>query len=366
VIFDYLYNADYVGVVMLFEGLQEKSEKLLHCLFEEASLGIAVEDTEGKLLLTNRALCSMLGYSNEELCRMSCSEFTHPEDSEDDWALFQKLRAGTIDRYSLEKRYVKRDGTQIWGRLNVSILRSGEEPSLVIAFVEDITERKQTEEALSRMTHRSFDAQEQERSRIARELHDDFNQRLAMLAIGIEQFRRESLPDGVLSRLDELHKYALELSDDVQALAHELHSPKLNYLGIVSAMSSFCRAFSERQNVKIDFSAEGLTTVPSEISLCLFRVLQEALHNALKHSGVRHFTVELRGAPDAVQLTVRDSGVGFDPDAAAKSSGLGLTSMKERVKLVGGIVTVNSRHDGTTIQARVPLRSGTDAMRASG
>jgi PAS domain S-box-containing protein len=352
---------------MFLEGVQEEPENLLRCLFEEASLGIAVEDTEGKLLLTNRALCSMLGYSNEELCRMSCAQFGHPEDSQNDWALFQKLRMGAIDRYSLEKRYVKRDGTQIWGRLNVSILRSGEGTSLVFALVEDITERKRTEEALSRMPRRLLEAQEQERARIARDLHDDFNQRLAMLAIGILQLR-EDLPspsDGILRRLDELHKYTREISQDVQALAHELHSPKLDYLGVALAMNSFCREFSERQNVKIDFSNEGLTTVPREISLCLFRVLQEALQNALKHSGVRHFNVELRGASDAVQLTVRDSGVGFEPDAVVHGSGLGLTSIKERLKLVGGIVSITSQaNGGTTIQARVPLNSGSEGMRA--
>ena len=104
-----------------------------------------------------------------------------------------------------------------------------------------------------------------------------------------------------------------------------------------------------------------------EISLGLFRVLQEALHNARKHSGVRHFNVELRVAPDEVQLTVRDSGVGFDLDAAVKGRGLGLTSMKERLKLVGGIVSINSqRNGGTTIEARVSLSSSHDAMRAAG
>jgi PAS domain S-box-containing protein len=354
---------------MFLERPQEKTEKLWRYLFEEASLGIAVEDTEGKLLLTNRAFSSMLGYSNEELCHMCCAQFGHPEDSQDDWALFQKLRAGAIDRYSLEKRYVRRDGKQIWGRLNVSILRSSEGPSLVFAMVEEITERKQAEEELSRMTRRLLEAQEQERARIARDLHDDFNQRLAMLAIGIDQLR-EDLPNpssGVVRRLDELRKQTLEISEDVQALAHELHSPKLDYLGVAAAMNSFCRVFSERQNVKIDFSDEGLTTVPREISLCLFRVLQEALQNALKHSGVRHFTVELRGAPDAVQLTVRDSGVGFDPDVVVQRSGLGLTSMKERLKLVDGIVSIDSQANrGTTIQARVPLSSGSDAMRAAG
>jgi signal transduction histidine kinase len=122
-----------------------------------------------------------------------------------------------IDRYSLEKRSVKKDGTQIWGHLNVSILGNGEGPPLVFAFVEDITERKQTEEALSRMTRHLLEAQKQERTRIARELHDDFNQRLAMLAIGIEQLREalSSPSEPVLKQLDELRKHTLEISEDI-------------------------------------------------------------------------------------------------------------------------------------------------------
>src|SRR6266576_2059273 len=112
---------------MSSQALPAQAKQLFHYLFEQASLGIAVEDLEGKLLLANPALCSMLGYREDELCAMSCSEFAHAEDSQDERALFQKLRAGLIDRYSLEKRYVKKNGAQIWGRLNVSLLRSGDE-----------------------------------------------------------------------------------------------------------------------------------------------------------------------------------------------------------------------------------------------
>src|SRR5260370_28315754 len=110
---------------------------------------MGVEDLEGKLVLAKRALCSMLGYREDELCGMNCSQFANPEDSQDDWALFQQLRAGVIDKYSLEKRYVRKHGDQLWGHLNVSLLRNGDgESPLVFAFVEDITERKRSEGAL--------------------------------------------------------------------------------------------------------------------------------------------------------------------------------------------------------------------------
>jgi PAS domain S-box-containing protein len=108
---------------MSTQVLPARAKELFHYLFEQASLGIAVEDLEGKLLLVNPALCSMLGYGENELCGMNCCEFANPEDSQGDWALFQQLRAGAINQYSLEKRYVRKDGVQLWGRLNVSLLK---------------------------------------------------------------------------------------------------------------------------------------------------------------------------------------------------------------------------------------------------
>src|SRR5258708_19652050 len=136
---------------MSSQALPAQPKQLFHYVFQQASLGVAVEDLEGNLLLGNPAVCSMLGYSESELLAMSCSEFANPEDSEDDWALFQQLRAGVIDKYSLEKRYVRKDGTRFWGRLNVSLLTGSEAGSsrLVSAFVEDITERKRAQEDLT-------------------------------------------------------------------------------------------------------------------------------------------------------------------------------------------------------------------------
>ena len=134
---------------MSSQVLPAQATDLFHYLFEQASLGIAVEDLEGTLLLVNPALCSMLGYAENELCGMNCSQFANPEDSQDDWALFQQLQAGIINQYSLEKRYVRKDGDRIWGRLNVSLLKNDDGgPPLVFAFLENITERRRTEDAL--------------------------------------------------------------------------------------------------------------------------------------------------------------------------------------------------------------------------
>jgi signal transduction histidine kinase len=233
----------------------------------------------------------------------------------------------------------------------------------VIAFV-DITERKLAETALASVSRRLIEAQDQERIRISRELHDDIGQRLAMLVIQLQQ-----LQDGPLEfrgRIAELQKQTAEIAADTQSLSHELHSSKLQYLGIAAAMRSFCQEFGKQQKVEIDFRTDDLPgALPPDISLCFFRVLQEALHNSAKHSGVRHFQVRLWGTSGEIHLTVSDSGVGFDSEAAKASRGIGLLSMEERLKLLNGTSSIESQPQrGTTIHARVPFSSGKDSLRA--
>jgi PAS domain S-box-containing protein len=342
---------------MSLQALPAPGKQLFHYLFAQASLGIAVEDLEGKLLLANPVLCSMLGYREDELCGMHCSDFAHPKDSEDDWALFQQLCAGAIDRYSLEKRYVRKDGGQFWGRLNVSLWRDGDggESPLAFAFVEDITDRKLTELALASVSRRLIEAQELERLRISRELHDDIAQRVALLAIELGQLQEN--PFQTRGRIAELQKQTAEIAADIQSLSHELHSSKLQFLGLAAATKSFCQEFETQQKVAITFRTDDLpTALPPDISLCFFRVLQESLRNAAKHSSVCHFEVRLWGTSNEIHLTVSDSGVGFDNEVAKASRGLGLISMEERLKMLNGTFSIESRpHLGTTIHARVPF-----------
>jgi len=247
--------------------------------------------------------------------------------------------------------------------------RGQEVVGAVVAFI-DITQRKLAEAALASVSRRLIEAQEQERTRIARELHDDIGQRLALLAIELEQFHQNSsdLPAEVGSRMSELWKQTSAIATDIQSLSHELHSSKLEYLGITAAIRGFCKEFGDQQRVEIDVQSHDLPSpLPQGISLCLFRVLQEAMHNAAKHSGVRRFEVRLWGAPDEIHLTVSDSGSGFDVEAAKTSRGLGLINMEERLKLVDGMLSIESQlKRGTTIHARVPLRSDVKAIRAAG
>jgi signal transduction histidine kinase len=232
-------------------------------------------------------------------------------------------------------------------------------------------ERKQAEEELTGVSGRLIEAQEKERNRIGRDLHDDICQRLVLLTIGLQEIK-EALPDSAVemsSDLDELREQILQLSTDVEALSHELHSPKLEYLGMVAAMRSFCTELGQQQKMQIEFKTYDLPSpLPSsEVSLCLFRVLQEALHNAAKHSGVRHFDVQLWGTTDEIHLLVSDSGAGFDAQAAKQGRGLGLISMEERLRLINGTLFIESQTTrGTTIHARVPFSSESDSVVAVG
>src|SRR6185312_10110977 len=256
-------------------------------------------------------------------------------------------------------RIIRPDNTEIWVERN-SIAHFDEEGRMlrIVGMVADITERKLAEAALSRARLKSIEAQEQERTRIARELHDDIGQRLALLTIELDQLQNNDngLPAEVQERLEQLGRQSAEIASDTQSLSHELHSARLDYLGITAAVKGFCREFSKRQQIEVDFKSHDVpASVPSDISLCLFRVLQEGLHNSAKHSGAKNFVVRLWGAPNEICLSVRDSGAGFNSEAVNESLGLGLISMEERLELVNGTLYIDSRPNlGTTIYARVP------------
>jgi len=213
------------------------------------------------------------------------------------------------------------------------------------------------EESISSMSHKLIDSQEQERTRIGRELNDDINQRLAMLAIELQQLKDD--PSEVQRRAEELRKQTIELSNDVQSLSHELHSSKLECLGVTSGIRSWCKEFGERQGLEINFKADVLSPIPLEIGVTLFRILQEALHNAVKHSGVKLIDVQLSERSNDVQLMIVDAGKGFAVEAAKQGRGLGLATMEERARLVKGTVSFESRPmSGTKVYVRVPLDLG--------
>jgi len=209
------------------------------------------------------------------------------------------------------------------------------------------------------LTGRLISAQEEERARIARELHDDFSQRLALLGIGLGQLWKKLSPKEVEERESvlEMLRRTKEMSSDLHTLSHQLHSSKLEHVGLMPALHGLCKDFSEKYKIEVQFTeCEFPIDVPKDVALCLFRVAQEALGNVIKHSGTKEAQVEIRTNASGISLRISDQGKGFDPAIKNPAAGIGLVGMTERLRLVGGRLLVKSETDrGTEILAEVPL-----------
>ena len=294
----------------------------------------------------------------------------HPEDRDGLKAAFAALSPRN-PYLKFSCRILLKNSSPVWIE-QCSIAHFDEQGRItrIVGMAADITERKQAEEALALAKRRLIEAQEQERTRIARELHDDIGQRLALLTIALEQLELKApgLSIEFSQPLAALGQQAKDIANDIQSLSHELHSAKLEYLGITAAVRGFCRNFAKNQRVNISCEISDLPAeVEPAVSLCLFRVLQEALHNSLKHSGAGQFEVRLWATKDKIHLTIRDSGTGFDQNSPGQSGGLGLISMEERVKLLKGKFSIESKPDrGTTVHVQVPLATETSSVRAAG
>ena len=235
------------------EAVRESEEKF-RSVFRDAGVGMVIVSPEGRFLAANGTFCDCLGYTEEELLAKTVESVTFPED----WPAFShKLGEAITEGFGLwqfKKRCVHKSGRIVYTESSASLIRNRNgEPQYFVGGVLDVTKRKESEDALAEMTRKLIQAQEQERARIGRELHDDINQRLAMLAVELEQLQDN--PSEIRSRVQELRKQTTEISNDVQALSHELHSSKLEYLGVVGGMKSWCKEFGERQGIQIDFKS---------------------------------------------------------------------------------------------------------------
>jgi PAS domain S-box-containing protein len=347
------------------EAIRE-SEERFRLVADTAPVMIWTAGTDRKYSYVNKTWLDFTGCPLEAELGDDWAGGLHPDDSSRSFQTYVEA----FDRrepFEMQYRLRRHDGQYRWlSAIGVPRFNPDHSFAGYIGSAIDVTERKLAEESLADVGRKLIEAHEEERTWIARELHDDVNQRMALLAIELDRWNQQ-LPPSAVELHDHIHHASQRISDiaaDIQALSHRLHSSKLEYLGLVAAAKSFCKELSEQQKVEIDFSHAAIPrVVPKEISLCLFRVLQETLQNAVKHSGVRHFKVELCGTEQEIQLTVSDLGVGFDLQDAIQRRGLGLISMRERMRLVSGVMSIKSQPgSGTTIHARVPLK--TDGYRA--
>jgi len=340
------------------EEAVRESEKRFRLVASTAPVMIWMSGQDRMPTYFNHLWLEFTGQSELELKR-SLPGLLHPEDRQKSIDIYREAFAQRRP-FRKECRLRRHDGEYRW-MLDIGVPRFNEDGSFAgyIGSCVDITEQKLVEEARASMSRRLIEAQEEERTWIARELHDDIAQRLTLLAVNVEGLNQDHPSNGEANhRVNEVQKQLQEILTDIQALSRRLHSSKLEYLGLEAASAGFCRELSNLQNVEIAFLSESVPeNLTKEVSLCLFRVLQESLQNAVKHSGARQFQVSLCGDTNEVVLTVRDSGVGFDPEQIVNQHGLGLTSMKERTKVVDGKLLIDSKlQTGTTIQARIPFK----------
>lgn len=221
----------------------------------------------------------------------------------------------------------------------------------------EILERKRTEKALEELAGRLISAQEDERSRIGRELHDHISQRLGILAIKLDQLRMTSANGGIATALDDLREETREITSELHELSHRLHSSMLDHLGVVPAVQRLVSECSQRYAISIAFTHASMPSgrVPSDVSLCLFRIVEESLTNIVKHSQAPSARVDMTTENGGLRLTIADDGVGFDPSTLETRPGLGFVSMRERLRLVHGTINVQSAPaHGTQIEVWVP------------
>lgn len=339
------------------ERLRQESEERFRLLANSAPVMIWVTDRNKKCTDVNRAWLEFTGRSLEEELGDGWAQGIHHDDRD---TTMQAL-ANAWDRresFRVEYRLRRADGKDRWV-LDSGAPRFASDGSFIgyTGSVVDVTELRLAKTALSALSQKLMQAQEEERARVARELHDDACQRVAALTMELEHVMRRLPPDEVTVRytLAGLSKQSDDLAADLRALSHRLHSSKLELLGLPAATASFCRDLSQQHGVRIDFKHKG---VPEDLSIetevGLYRVMQEAVMNAVKHSGAPRVEVALHANGDGVLLEVVDQGKGFNPDAALMHDGLGLVSMRERLYLIGGELVVQSRPgEGTTVRAHV-------------
>ena len=336
-----------------------KSEGRFREFFETQPESCYMISPGGIILDVNPAACEALGYSKEELIGKAVSIIYAPESHSKMRDLFEKWKkTGRLE--SEEMVVLTRRGERRVMLVTAGSVADAEGNLLHSTSVHvDITERKLAEEALSNVNQRLIEAQEVERTRIARELHDDFSQRLALQGISLAQLWKKMPASEVeeRARVHDLWTRNQDISSDIHSLSHQLHSSKLEYSGLVPALRGLCEEMSSNAKIQVEFTECGVSfEIPKAVALCLFRIAQEALNNVAKHSQAKRARAELLGEDNEIRLRIVDAGVGFDPASRNANAGIGLVSMRERLRLVGGRLSVQSAPmNGTEILAEVPL-----------
>jgi len=349
------------------------SGSMIRALFDSSPIANVAVDTSGRVVLANAETERMFGYPEPELLGEPITKLMPDR--------FRMVQDGRLVDYfahpspRLLGRDViarRKDGTEFPVEIYATHVRT-KSALLAVAFISDVTEQRKVEEiirqkdAALQKSHQEMrdlatgllSAQEDERRRLSRELHDDLNQKLAMLVVEVESLEKTTpeTRDTLATRLQLIRKRVEQVSDTVQRTAHRLHTSVIEHLGLVSALRSLCADLHAQDMLDTSFVYRNVPEhLTDGVALCLYRVAQEGLRNVVKHAGVREARLTLIGSKDKIRLTINDAGNGFRRDSVTGRQGLGIISMEERVRLVNGSLSIVSQpNEGTRVEVRIPL-----------
>lgn len=336
---------------------KKEAERLWHLLNVTHVFLWEADFPTGAFSFVSEQAVNILGYPIEDWYQPDFwPAHLHPEDRKRTQAKLIEY-SNTGDDYELEFRMIAKDSQVVWLRTLVTVIREDGEPKTILGFSIDITEGKEFEAVLKDLSSRLINAQEEERRRVARELHDDLNQRMAILSIELERLGKTKKPEILNRRLQSVQAKAEEISADIHQLSYKLHPSKLDHLGLAAAVKGLCQEISSKGELQVEFEQKGFpANLPEEVTLCVYRIAQEALRNCVKHSGAQTGVVRLQNTGEEIHLTVADTGRGFDVDSHAMKKGLGFTSMQDRLRIVGGTMQIRANpRFGTHIEVSVPV-----------
>ena len=347
---------------------QQESEATARALFEAATQAIFVVDPSGRIVMANPATEKMLGYSQNELMGQSI-ELLVPEKFRGGHVAYRDGYFGNPQTrpmgFGRDLQARRKDGSVLDAEIGLSYIRLGQE-TLGVAFVSDISKRKaderaihQQREELRSLAGRLMTAQDDERRRIARDLHDDLSQKLAYLAMDIGKLASKTSSQEMLDSLRGLQRWAGDAADSVRHISHQLHPSILDDIGLEAAVEQYCEEFEERSGIHTHFTSQNVPeSLPREVSSSLYHIFQESLRNVSKHSEAETVYVTLEFTDGILRLMVKDEGVGLPESGLRIAGGIGMIGMRERAHLVNGTVSIESQiGEGTEVTVAVPLRS---------
>jgi PAS domain S-box-containing protein len=359
----YELNYDMHRTAMLAEKLAERDAQLTDTLDQlqlsaaAANVGMWTRKIGSETIWVSEKAGELWGTpSGEQFTREDFFQQIHPDDRVSLVSLIRELEEGKTE-FQIEYRMLSKDGNVRWIHSRGKV-EPVNEARVIRGAIVDITKLKIAEQAIHELSGKLMNAQEKERARLARELHDDLSQSIALLSIQLATLRNN--PKDLAYVKDELDRFVADvdrLSVDVHRISHELHPARLNHLGLETALRGFCRELSAAHTLAIDFEAESVPrNLPDDISLCLYRVTQESLQNIIKHSGATSARVRVKLENGEIRLSVSDDGNGFDPSASKAKEALGLISIDERVRAVKGEAKVIAAVGaGTRIEVHIPV-----------